>query len=245
MDSKLLDENKQSLSENRHFKSFQTSAVPPRTKMGQKDVAGFTSPVGKEELDRQMKEIAVFHEYKFLKHQHVLCSEDINNLQVCLQEPLRRSEEKNKKLIKEKKTILEGQELVIQQEKILKDMKIKLNHLHEQLKLPELIGSKNSKELQIPIEALGAGSSQEREKVDSCPSSSTQKTAMVKQTQKSGYLKKFCFSLGNSVWLFVRYLLYCACLCLMLLLVYKHLPDPTCAYQLDIPDSICHLPWTH
>lgn len=49
----------------------------------------------------------------------------------------------------------------------------------------------------------------------------------------------------NSVWLFVRYLLYCVCLCLILILVYKHLPDPTWAYELDIPDSVCHQPWTH
>ncbi|XP_020440175.2 uncharacterized protein LOC109144481 [Corvus cornix cornix] len=243
MGSKLPNENKQPLSEKRHFKSFQTSSVPPRTKMGQKGVA--TSPVGKKELDRQTKEIAVFHEYKFLKHQHVLCSEGISNLQECLQEPLRRLEEKNKKLIKEKASILEGRELVIQQEKILKDMQIKINHLQKHLKHPELIGSKNSKELQVPVEALGAGSSHEREKVCNCPRCPTQKIAVVKRTQKSSYLKKFCFSLGNSMWLFVRYLLYCGCLYLTFLLVYKHLPDPTWAYQLDTPDSICHQSWTH
>ncbi|XP_016152001.1 PREDICTED: uncharacterized protein LOC107603396 isoform X2 [Ficedula albicollis] len=180
MDSKLPDENKQPRSENQHFKSFQTSPVSPRTKMGQKEVADFTSPMGKKELDRQTKETAVFHEYKYLKHQHVLCSEDIKNLQVCLQEPLRRLEEKNDKLIKEKKIILEGRKLIIQQEKILKDMQIKINHLHKQLKHPELIGSKNSKELQIPIEALGVGSSQERE-IYNCLSSPAQKIAMVKR----------------------------------------------------------------
>ncbi|KAL2307729.1 hypothetical protein Nmel_000705 [Mimus melanotis] len=244
MDSKLLDENKQPLSENRHFNSFQTSSVSPRTKLGQKDVAGFTSPMGKKELDRQMKE-------------------------VCLQEPLRRLEEKNEKLIKEKEIILEGSELIIQQEKILKDMQIKINHLHKKLKHPELTGSQSRQRRQYQIlschhgslfdegnlkklkgiadsnRALGAGSSQEREKVYNCLSAPTQKIAMVKQTRKSGYLKKFCFSLGNSVWLFVRYLLYCICLCLTLLLVYKHLPDPTWAYELYIPDSIFHQPWTH
>ncbi|CAN8184550.1 unnamed protein product [Coccothraustes coccothraustes] len=243
MGSKLLDENKEPLSEDQNFKSFQKSPVSPKTKM--EDVAGFTSPTGNKELDRQTKEIAEFPEDKFLKHQQVLCSEDIKKLQVCLQEPLQILEERNEKLIKEKNRILKGRELIKKQEKILKDMQIKINHLYKQLKHPELIESKNSKELQIPIKALGTGSSQKREKVYKHPSSPTQKTAMVKWTQKSGHQKKFCFSLGNSVWLFVRYLLCYACLFLMLLLLYKHLPDGIWVYQLDIPDIIYHQPWTH
>ncbi|XP_064274587.1 uncharacterized protein LOC135299440 isoform X2 [Passer domesticus] len=230
MGSKLLDENKQPLSENQHFKSFQTSPVSPNTEMGQEDVADLTSPTGKKELDRQTKE--------------------------------------------EKARILEGRELIKKQEKILKDMQIKINHLHKQLKHPELIESrKNSKELQIPIKTLGAGSRkkeekmkkhaqderhmlwrkrefewpgskscQEREKVYNCPSSPTQKTTMVKRTQKSSHQKNICcFSLGKSV----KYLLCYACLYLTLVLIYKHLPDAIWAYHLDTPGSIYHQPWTH
>ncbi|XP_064274612.1 uncharacterized protein LOC135299440 isoform X5 [Passer domesticus] len=180
MGSKLLDENKQPLSENQHFKSFQTSPVSPNTEMGQEDVADLTSPTGKKELDRQTKE--------------------------------------------EKARILEGRELIKKQEKILKDMQIKINHLHKQLKHPELIES------------------QEREKVYNCPSSPTQKTTMVKRTQKSSHQKNICcFSLGKSV----KYLLCYACLYLTLVLIYKHLPDAIWAYHLDTPGSIYHQPWTH
>ncbi|XP_023775205.1 uncharacterized protein LOC111923616 isoform X2 [Cyanistes caeruleus] len=193
--------------------------------MEQNDAASFTSPTGEKELDKQAEEISVFLE-NLLKQQRVLCSEDIKNLQVCLQEPFRRLKEKNEKLIKEKNRLSEARELVLQQEKILKDIKIKLDNLHKHFKRSELLGS------------------QEREVYNS-PSSPTQKIAVVKQTQKSSYLKNFCFFLGNSVWLLVRYLLSCVCLCLTLLLVYNHLPDPTWAYQLDILDSICHQPWTH
>ncbi|XP_023775203.1 uncharacterized protein LOC111923616 isoform X1 [Cyanistes caeruleus] len=225
--------------------------------MEQNDAASFTSPTGEKELDKQAEEISVFLE-NLLKQQRVLCSEDIKNLQVCLQEPFRRLKEKNEKLIKEKNRLSEARELVLQQEKILKDIKIKLDNLHKHFKRSELLGSKKSKELQIPIETLGAESRQREEKmkkntqdkrqereVYNSPSSPTQKIAVVKQTQKSSYLKNFCFFLGNSVWLLVRYLLSCVCLCLTLLLVYNHLPDPTWAYQLDILDSICHQPWTH
>ncbi|XP_064274607.1 uncharacterized protein LOC135299440 isoform X4 [Passer domesticus] len=199
MGSKLLDENKQPLSENQHFKSFQTSPVSPNTEMGQEDVADLTSPTGKKELDRQTKE-------------------------VCLQDPLQILEERKKKLLKEKARILEGRELIKKQEKILKDMQIKINHLHKQLKHPELIES------------------QEREKVYNCPSSPTQKTTMVKRTQKSSHQKNICcFSLGKSV----KYLLCYACLYLTLVLIYKHLPDAIWAYHLDTPGSIYHQPWTH
>ncbi|KAM7124083.1 uncharacterized protein J5F26_001884 [Ciconia maguari] len=108
-------------------------------------------------------------------------------------------------------------------------MQIKISHLEEQLKHPELIGLKISKQLRNRIEALGAGSSQQGEKVDNCPSSPTQKTAMVKLTQKSmtSYLKKFCFCLGNSLWLFGRLLLHSGCSCITLVLLYKHLSDAT------------------
>ncbi|RMC05370.1 hypothetical protein DUI87_18559 [Hirundo rustica rustica] len=128
--------------------------------MGQKDDPGFTSPMGKKELDRQTKE-------------------------ECLLEPLRRLEQKNEKL-KKTITILEyfftkvipkasSRDAI--ESSLAQDMQIKINHLHKQLKHLELIGLNNSKELQSPTEALGAGSSQEKEV------SPTQKTAMVKQKE--------------------------------------------------------------
>nr|XP_021139900.1 uncharacterized protein LOC110357134 isoform X2 [Columba livia] len=192
MVSKPLDENKQSLSENRHFKSFQTSPVPPRTDKRQKDVTSFTSATTKKELDWQTGEISSFHEYKLHKHQHVPCLEDISNL-------------------KEKSEILEERVLVIQQDKILEDMQIKIRHLEAQLKNRELIGLKMSKKLWNQIEPLGEGSSQQ-EKVDSCCSSSSQKTwkSMIP------YLKKFRFYLGNFLWLFGKIVLHSGCSCITL-----------------------------
>ncbi|XP_027531486.1 uncharacterized protein LOC113964016 [Neopelma chrysocephalum] len=227
MGSELLDENKQPISENQHVESFQISPVPSATEMGQKDVEGFTSTTGKKEPECPTEETALFHEYKLLKHQQVPCPEDINNLKACLQESLRRLEEKTKDFIKAKSKILEGRELVVSQDKVLEGMQIKIKHLHKQLKHPELIGS------------------QERKEVDDCPSSLAQKITMVKLTQKSmtDYLKKFRFYLGKCVRLLVRHLLHCGCSCLTLLLVYKHLPDAIWTYQLL--DSICHQPWTH
>ncbi|XP_066848398.1 uncharacterized protein [Anser cygnoides] len=192
MVSQFHAENKQPLSKNRHFKSFQTSPVPPRTEMGQKDVVDSTSAKLKKELEWQVEEISEFHEYKLHRHQQVPCLEDIRHLKVCLQKLMKGIEEKERDIIKEKREILEERELVLQQDNILKDMQIKISHLVEQLKNSELIGLKLSKQLRNQIEALGAGSSQQEEKVDNCTSSPTQKTTMVKQTQTSmtGYLKK-------------------------------------------------------
>ncbi|XP_021139902.1 uncharacterized protein LOC110357134 isoform X2 [Columba livia] len=158
MVSKPLDENKQSLSENRHFKSFQTSPVPPRTDKRQKDVTSFTSATTKKELDWQTGEISSFHEYKLHKHQHVPCLEDISNLKMHVQKLARKLEEKEKELLKEKSEILEERVLVIQQDKILEDMQIKIRHLEAQLKNRELIGLKMSKKLWNQIEPLGEGS---------------------------------------------------------------------------------------
>ncbi|KAJ7421550.1 hypothetical protein BTVI_17789 [Pitangus sulphuratus] len=155
MGSELLDENKQPISENQNVESFQTSAVPPAAEMGQKGVEGFTSTTDKKESEWQKEK-------------------------ACLQESLRRLEEKTKDFTKAKSKILEERELVISQDKVLEGMQIKIKHLHKQLKHPELIGSP------------------ERKEVDNCPSSLTQKIAMVKLTQKSmtDYLKKFRFYLG-------------------------------------------------
>ncbi|XP_040401629.1 uncharacterized protein LOC121064357 isoform X2 [Cygnus olor] len=202
--------NKQPLSKNRHFKCFQTSPVPPRTEMGQKDVVDSTSAKLKKELEWQVEEISEFHEYKLHRHQQVPCLEDIRHL-------------------KEKREILEERELVIQQDNILKDMQIKISHLEEQLKNSELIGLKLSKQLRNQIEALGAGGSQQEEKVDNCTSSPTQKTTMVKQTQTSmtGYLKKLSSCLRNSLWQIGRLLLHSGCSFIVLLLFYKYLSDFT------------------
>eukprot|EP00075_Anas_platyrhynchos_P005502 XP_012959061.1 uncharacterized protein LOC106018394 isoform X3 [Anas platyrhynchos] len=210
MVSQFHVENKQPLSENRRFKSFQTSPVPPGTEMGQKDLVGSTSAKLRKELEWQVEEISEFYEYKLHRHQQVPCLEDIRHL-------------------KEKREILEERELVIQQDNILKDMKIKISHLEEQLKNSELIGLKLSKQLQNQIEVLGAGSSQQEEKVDNCTSSPTQKTSMVKETQKSmtGYLKKISSCLRNSLWWIGRLLLHSGCSFIVLLLFYKYLSDFT------------------
>ncbi|XP_013049782.1 uncharacterized protein [Anser cygnoides] len=229
MVSQFHAENKQPLSKNRHFKSFQTSPVPPRTEMGQKDVVDSTSAKLKKELEWQVEEISEFHEYKLHRHQQVPCLEDIRHLKVCLQKLMKGIEEKERDIIKEKREILEERELVLQQDNILKDMQIKISHLVEQLKNSELIGLKLSKQLRNQIEALGAGSSQQEEKVDNCTSSPTQKTTMVKQTQTSmtGYLKKLSSCLRNSLWQIGRLLLHSGCSFIVMLLFYKYLSDFT------------------
>eukprot|EP00075_Anas_platyrhynchos_P008427 XP_021130965.1 uncharacterized protein LOC106018394 isoform X2 [Anas platyrhynchos] len=100
MVSQFHVENKQPLSENRRFKSFQTSPVPPGTEMGQKDLVGSTSAKLRKELEWQVEEISEFYEYKLHRHQQVPCLEDIRHLKVCLQKLMKRIEEKERDIIK-------------------------------------------------------------------------------------------------------------------------------------------------
>ncbi|XP_065521445.1 uncharacterized protein LOC136007529 isoform X2 [Lathamus discolor] len=178
MVSNLPDENKLPLSKITSFKGFQTMPAPPGTEM-QQDAAGFTSAALEKEPEWQTKETS-WQELKMWL------------------------EEKEKDLIKEKSKISQEKRLVMQQDKILEDMQIKISHLEEQLKHPELIG--------LPQE----------KKVENCPCFLTLKI----QKSVTSYLRKISLYLGICLWLLDRLLLHTGRLCVTLALFSKHVPDP-------------------